>query len=65
MTQPLTAVIRNEKFNEARSSMYGYKYSRDVHLFYHLLKRGKGIVLNDIMGVYRIHKGGIASKKNH
>ena len=63
VTQPLTAVIRKEKFNEARFSMYRYKYSRDVHLFYHLLKRGKGIVLNDIMGVYRIHKGGIASKK--
>ena len=35
VTQPLTAVIRKEKFNEARFSMYRYKYSRDVHLFYH------------------------------
>ena len=36
-----------------------YKLSKDVTLVYHLLKRGKGMLLKDDMGVYRLHDGGV------
>ena len=36
-----------------------YEKSKDLTLFYCLLKEGKGILLNDNMGIYRIPEGGI------
>jgi glycosyltransferase involved in cell wall biosynthesis len=38
-----------------------YKYHRDVHAAYHLIKNGKGYYHNIVFGVYRVHQGGIFS----
>lgn len=64
VTQPLTALIRNDLYLYCMDVLKGYKYSRDVHLFYHLLKKGKGCSLNEFIGVYRIHSGGVAGTRN-
>ena len=61
VTQPLTVLYRAKSYLKFRNKIPKYKYFRDVHLFYHLLKVGKGMSLNDIMGVYRINSGGVAS----
>lgn len=61
VTQPLTMMARVSSLNEIKSDLQKYKSWRDVHLFYYLLKVGKGISLNRNMGVYRWHEGGIAS----
>lgn len=60
VTQPLTAVIRMSSWNGYSFFSSQFKYTRDVHLFYYLLTKGKGISLNQNMGVYRWHDGGIA-----
>lgn len=62
VTQPLTAVYPNDQmlFREASR----FVHSRDVHLFYLLLREGrKGFYFTDIMALYRIHNGGVHSKK--
>lgn len=42
-----------------------YPYStRDIIHVYYLLKKGKGMCLNDVMGVYRQHSGGVFSKQS-
>lgn len=61
ITQPLTMMARMDAMEIISPNLKQYKYLRDVHLFYHLLKVGKGISLNRKMGVYRWHDGGIAS----
>ena len=38
-----------------------YKYSRDVHVNYHLIKQKKGYYLKEVLGVYNKHDGGINS----
>jgi len=38
-----------------------YRYSRDINLYYHIVKTGKAFYLNDMLGVYRIHDGGVHS----
>lgn len=38
-----------------------YKYTRDTHLAYHLLKKGKGCCLGFYGSVYRWHEGGVYS----
>lgn len=38
-----------------------YPDYRDLYYFYHLLEFGKGRAFNKIMGVYRLHKGGVYS----
>jgi len=38
-----------------------YKYGKDVNKIYHLLKEGKGYYYTDILGVYRVHEGGVFS----
>lgn len=38
-----------------------YKYFRDVHIFYHLLRKGQGIFVNKVLGCYRKHSGGMFS----
>ena len=57
VTQPLTFLYRRSAyvFEEFKQ----YKLSKDVTLVYHLLKRGKGMLLKDDMGVYRLHDGGV------
>ncbi len=64
VTQPLTALIRRDCLKRVYERKLNYKYFRDVHLFYFLLKEGKGISLNQFMGVYRLHKGGIAGMRD-
>ena len=39
-----------------------YKYSRDVHLNYHLLNEGKGFCLPFVAAVYRKQEGGVFSQ---
>lgn len=60
ITQPLTTVVRTEILLKALEECKKYDNSRDVHTFYHLLKLGKGISLNEFMGVYRWHREGVA-----
>lgn len=60
VTQPLTAVYRKSSWDGYNLFSSEFKYTRDVHLFYYLLTKGKGISLNENMGVYRWHDGGVA-----
>ena len=64
ITQPLTALIRKSSYLKVEEIKKNneFHYWRDVHLFYYLLKDGKGLSLNRVMGVYRWHNEGIASK---
>ena len=58
--QTLTCVYRNGGYlnNIPREK---YKHYRDDIFYYYLLKQGKGVLLKDVMGVYRIHEGGVWS----
>lgn len=56
---PLTVVYRKSAFDIEEYLKYGMFY--DVTLFYSLLKKGKCWLMPEIMGVYRIHNGGIWS----
>lgn len=58
----LTATFVNSA--DLFDSFKQYTYARDIHLFYHLLKSGKAFHFIEIMGVYRIHEGGIFSMKH-
>ena len=60
ITQPLTMVFRRSALD---LSLYGvYKYYRDMHQIYHLLKEGKGYLFAFDGGIRTIHAGGKASK---
>jgi glycosyltransferase involved in cell wall biosynthesis len=59
LPQTLTVVYRKNTID--LSLLARYKYSRDFHLFYHILKSGKGYCMNYDAGVYRRHLGGIHS----
>ena len=61
LTKTLTSVFRND--NEIFKKLSNYRYGRDIHLFYHILKQGKGYYFTEIFGVYRIHEGGVESMK--
>ena len=64
-TQPLAMVMRNGDFykNIPKSK---YKYYRDHVEYYYILCQGKGMLLQEIMGVYRMNNGGIyAGKTNY
>jgi glycosyltransferase involved in cell wall biosynthesis len=61
VTQPLTAIIKIEDFIAVNKEVARFSHNRDIHLFYYLLKRGKGISLNSFMGVYRRHSNGVTS----
>ena len=56
-THPLTCVYRNGSYLDRIPSQQ-YKNYRDDVYFYYVLKEGKGALLYDIMGVYRIHGHG-------
>ncbi len=62
ITKTLTAVYRKDALNV--EELQRYKYRRDVHLFYHLIKNSKGYYFSDILGAYRIHSGGVFSSKS-
>lgn len=59
-TQPLTCVYRNGEYLQKIPSTKYNNYRDDI-FFYYLLKEGKGVLLKDQMGVYRIHHGGVWS----
>ena len=60
ITKTLTLVFRKS----ALSNMSHYKgKNRDTVLVYFLMKSGKGYCFNEIMGVYRLHNGGVVSKQ--
>ena len=61
-TQPLTCVYRNKDYR-SQIPYNLYKHSRDDIFYYYVLKNGKGALLRDSMGVYRIHQGGVWSGK--
>lgn len=61
-TQPLTSLFRTSHFNNIKFP--NYKFSRDVHLNYHLIKGKKALWINEIMGVYRHHSGGMFSMQD-
>jgi glycosyltransferase involved in cell wall biosynthesis len=57
LTKTLTAVCRKSCLNFQEFEKY--KYFRDLHLFFCLLKSGKGYIHNFYGGVYNIHEEGI------
>ena len=52
ITQPLTIMYRNKCF--PLQEYFKYRYWRDNHFIHLLLKNGKGIFINKVMGAYRI-----------
>lgn len=61
-TQPMTMLFRLSSFSFEWQKQY--KYYRDTHEIYHLLKVGKCRLLNFDGGVYNVHGGGIVSMKS-
>lgn len=61
MTQMLTTVFRKEAILESINQSSSFKYFRDTHVFYYLLKQGQGLCLDFVGGVYRINSGGVYS----
>ena len=59
VTQPLTMVYRATCWKV--EEMLRYRYYRDMHQIYHLLKKGKGYLFAFVGGVRTIHGGGVAS----
>lgn len=59
LTQPLTCLYRAVAFD--LDYYIKFKNKKDLTLFYVLLKKGKGMLLSDCMGVYRIHQNGVWS----
>lgn len=57
--QPLTVLFRRCAVDFKKYNLY--KNSKDITLFYVLLKNGKGFCFHDVMATYRIHSGGIWS----
>lgn len=59
ITQPLTMVFRVADFNFEWQQRY--RYYRDYHEIYHLLKVGRGFLFPFIGGIHIKHKGGITA----
>lgn len=59
LTKTLTVVFRTNV--QVGDELKGYEYLRDTHLFYHLMKKGRGYYFQDVMGVYNAHEGGVHS----
>ncbi len=62
ITKTLTSVYRRSAAIVSSSS---YKYMRDVHNIYFILKQGKGICHSFVGGVYRISPAGIFSMSSN
>jgi len=60
LTKSMTLMFRRESLDLEK--LYQYKYTRDVHLNYELLKTGKGFCSKFDGAVYRRHEGGVFSK---
>lgn len=63
VTQPLSCMVR--AVENIQNTIPKDKYDRfyDVYYYYYFLKAGKGALLSDNMGVYRINNTGIWSSK--
>lgn len=61
LTKTLTATYRNNI--TLIDQVSEYKYGRDINLFYHILREGKGYYFQNVMGVYHVHEGGMNSMK--
>jgi len=59
ITKTLTVLFRGDALDEYHTK--NYVDARDVHVFYHVVKTGRGFYFNEVFGVYRIHAGGIHS----
>ena len=57
-TQPLSCMYRNVEPSSIIPKGK-YKYTIDLVFFYYLIRKGKGALFNEVMGVYRKHSGGI------
>ena len=57
ITKTLTLLIRQDALRKMPSKK-GFKYWRDVHMNYYLLKQGKGFCMPLEGSVYRRHQGG-------
>jgi glycosyltransferase involved in cell wall biosynthesis len=55
--QPLTMLFRKSNFDYLWSRQY--KYYRDTHEIYHLLRTGKGRIIGFVGGVYNLHSQGV------
>lgn len=62
-TQPLTMVYRTSLIPDINTRKK-YRFFRDTHLYYYLLKDGPGYYFSDNMGVYRITKKGMWTSLN-
>lgn len=58
-TQTLTYLIRKNAIDLKWIDVY--TNYRDLYYFYHVLEFGKGRAFNKIVGVYRLHEGGVYS----
>lgn len=61
-TQPLTMVYRRDSLDLDWCEKF--KYFRDMHMMYNLLRHGNGYVFSFCGGIYRMHLGGVASMKS-
>ena len=59
LTKTMTVVFRKECLD--LPTLCKYQYARDIHIYYHLLKIGKGYCMNYDAAVYRQHLGGVHS----
>lgn len=56
---PLTVMFRRDILCLAEYEKY--PYSKDATLFFHLLQKGRGFMIPEFMGMYRVHSGGVWS----
>ncbi len=54
----LTSVYRRGNYRDEMSGK-GYTVIRDFNFCYYVLKHGKGALIKKLMGVYRVHSGGV------
>lgn len=59
ITKTLTAVFRTDALPAAE--VQRYRHVRDVHVYYHLVRNGRGYYFCEELGVYRVHRGGVHS----
>lgn len=60
LTKTLTLMYRKSALD--LKDLQKYKYAKDFHLNYELLRKGKGYYMKEIFGVYHVHDGGVFSK---
>ena len=60
--RPLTCVYRRGTYRD-ECIKKGYSAIRDDVFYYTVLKHGKGALVKRTMGVYRVHSGGVWSRK--